>query len=561
MTLRTSLLFLFAAFLVNCSSDPLVLDRITVPSTEADVWTEITPGGTDQNDQLLLASHEDIHLRLSYLTNPAGRGELVVYGNYALDLRDLSIDGAEPITPAEDLAGSWHDLEVIFKAPGENNPALLSAVYLDGALMHFNRELPAGEDTSRKLAVMVREGNITLADVDYLPSAGRTSTLTADGAVDLNVPLLRYERFPLPGGVKSVDDFSTLTADRTGFIQRFDLHAISPETNYAVRFSGTLDIPADGQYAWRTFGPGAARLILDGRTLIDQEAGKWRTQDSSAITAGTYPFVLEYVHPGGWNKFDLAYRFAGEEERYLNTMEEQRIIAKPAGPNVVEVQADDRPYLLRSFVFFPAPKMYEVANKRTHALSVGEGEGPHYTVDLQSGALLQVWRGGFADVQQMWVGRGEPQTMSPLGPVRQFGGAVQFAGDIDLDEGWPVRPEDPSADDYYHIEHTLDEAGRPTFVYAVDDHQFSDHLAPTSGGLAREITHAGGVGADGYTVLAAARVIQETAPGKYALRGPGMELNVTSYDGEQLYLIEQGGQQLLVAAMRPNGHVRYNLTW
>jgi hypothetical protein len=72
-------------------------------------------------------------------------------------------------------------------------------------------------------------------------------------------------------------------------------------------------------------------------------------------------------------------------------MEEGKTIGGLGASTPQKLETDDYPYLLRSFLYFPAPKVYEIATKRTHVISVGEGEGPHYSLDLQNGALLQMW--------------------------------------------------------------------------------------------------------------------------------------------------------------------------
>jgi len=40
--------------------------------------------------------------------------------------------------------------------------------------------------------------------------------------------------------------------------------------------------------------------------------------------------------------------------------------------------------------------------KRTHCIAVGNPQGIHYSYDLESGSLLQVWNGDFMDATKMW---------------------------------------------------------------------------------------------------------------------------------------------------------------
>ena len=75
----------------------------------------------------------------------------------------------------------------------------------------------------------------------------------------------------------------------------------------------------------------------------------------------------------------------------------------------------DKPELIRSFVQLPGE-----THKRTHSLSVGTPAGLHYTLDLNQMALLQVWKGNFADLTDMWYERGESQLLKPMGATVQL---------------------------------------------------------------------------------------------------------------------------------------------
>lgn len=553
------LLFLCSA----CATDPLDLTVVTLDEPLVEEGFTVF----DPAEQAALP-HEDLTLRLSFRADAGARGRIELRGKYDLELPSLAVTSLEPDLSELPSPGVWHDLEIQYLDDPAGAPALLPAVYLDGQPVYYQEMLPATTEEDGPLRFVVDTGTIELADVRYAPVAGRSSTVDADGLVQLNVPLLRYDYFHLPPGSKDYDGWGYDGKDfkgyqRSGYINRIDLNNIRDRNvDYAVRFTGRLDVPQAGEYYFGTWGTGKTELLLDGKTVTGHRGApqQWGSADSLQLAAGPHDFELRIVQHHGWSTNRLSYRKTGTSEplRFLNTLEERVAIATPATPDPRELETDGEPYLLRSFLYFPAPKLYEPATKRTHVVSVGEGGGPHYSVDLQTGALLQVWRGGFADVHDMWDGRGEPQVMRPLGNAIGFDGAP--LGAAAADKRWPAAPTRPAADDFTHAAYELDDAGRPTFFYTDGNHRISDKIVPAGNGLLREINHTAERG-NYYVQLAAARSVTETAPGEFELRSPGLNLRIDAYNEGRLTLQRSGGLDRLIAELPAGGGVRYRLDW
>jgi hypothetical protein len=555
------LLFLFAA----CSTDPLLLHEADVSQAViADGLTEIVyeADGPVTVSKALLPAHEDLNLKLSFRADAGAKADLLVQGKYAIELPSLAVAGAEARIAPATSPGVWQDLEIVFISAKGDKPAILPAVYLNGMLIYYQTLLEEVDGAAGPLTLNVKSGSVELADLRQSDQGGKGSVINSDGKVELNMPLMEYELYELPSGTVDVTNWAQLTPKKTGYINRFDLNAIRETgTMYGVRFFGTLDILKAGEYSFTSSSPAATRVYVDGQKIIDQ-SGKHPFQHTEGfieLSEGAHEIRVDYFQNGGWNKFDLAYKTPGGNSGFLNTMEEKKTIATAGATTPQVLETDNYPYLLRSFLYFPAPKVYDIATKRTHVISVGEADGPHYSLDLQNGALLQAWRGGFADTYEMWVGRGEPQVMRPLGPTLPFDGTPQWAELSGDDDAWPT--EMPENDDFVHVRHTLDEAGRPTFEYSMGEHSLSDKLTPTGTGLARELTHDIGGNATIFTKVASARKIVETAPGEYQLRGPGMKLTIQSYDGYRLVLQHAKGNDRLLAELPAKGHLTYLIEW
>jgi hypothetical protein len=556
------LLFLFVA----CSTDPLLLHETTVSQALApDGLKEILyeADGPITSTKELFPAHEDLNLKLSFRADAGAKADLMVQGKYAIELPSLAIAGAEPRIAPATSPGVWQDLEIVFISGKDDAPAILPAVYLNGTLIHYQTPLEAvAGATAGPLTLNVKSGSVELADLRQSDQGGKGSVINADGKVELNMPLMRYELYELPKGTVDVTNWGQLTAKKTGYINRFDLNAIRETgTMYGIRFFGVLDIPKAGEYSFTSSSPAATRVFVDGQKIIDQ-SGKHPFQHTEGfieLSKGSHEIRVDYFQNGGWNKFDLKYKAPDGGEEFLNTMEGDKTIATAGATTPQVLETDDYPYLLRSFLYFPAPKVYDIATKRTHVISVGEADGPHYSLDLQNGALLQAWRGGFADTYEMWVGRGEPQVMRALGPTIPFDGTPQWADLSGDDDAWPT--EMPEDNDFSHVRHTLDEAGRPTFEYNMGPHSLSDKLTPTATGLIRELTHNVGGNSSIFTKVASARQIVETAPGEYQLRGPGLKLTIQSYDGNRLVLQHANGNDRLLAEIPAKGHLTYLMEW
>ena len=151
---------------------------------------------------------------------------------------------------------------------------------------------------------------------------------------------------------------------------------------------------------------------------------------------------------------------------------------KKSGDNPILVKADGKPYLLRSFINYGDKKL-------THVISGGYPNLLNFSYDLKQGALLQVWRGDFMDVTEMWYERGEPQLAVPLGSLITLSGAPSLAIISDPANAWP---DSISFDDFLNKGYTLDKDRFPSFEYEFKGIKATDKIsAPTANSIIREI--------------------------------------------------------------------------
>lgn len=553
--------YLLLFFMVYaCAADPLDLTVVEVAGPEAETSEYVTidlPQPPLPARTVLLDGHEDLSLRFSFRASVGAKANLRLNNAYNIELPSLTVAGLTPLREVRLSPEVWQDVELVYQAAAPGAPALLSALYLNGNLLYYQEAIGTGV-ANGPLVITTEAGQVELADVASRPRAGQASYLNKEGAVILNIPQLQYAYYELEEGIDDLINFGQLTPDKEGYHPVIDLNYLREQPrDYALRFTGELEIPRRGEYRFWTFSPASARLYIDDVLVLDNggKHGGRTVTDSLVLAAGSHNFRLDYVQNTGWNRVEIGYRGPGGAEGRLNTLSGNGEVAAPGATTPNELATDDYPYLLRSFVYFPAPRMYEKAQKRTHAMNVGEGDGPHYTLDLNNGALLRAWRGAFVDVHDMWDGRGEPQVARPLGPAIFFDGTPQWAALGNEEEPWP-----DSLTNLRHRRYELDDRGRPSFYYTLAGHEFSDHVYPGSGGLERQLVHLRG-DEELYTQLAFARNITELSPGVFSLRGPGATLSILDNQAGELILQKSPNGDRLLARLPPGGSVRHILQW
>ncbi len=562
--------FLLATlWLASCSTDPLAvrtvetneavvtdgLDPLSVHSettgwTETEeVWTATGPATLE-----LLPSHQSLTLSLSFQLEAGAQARLLLNNTYALELPSLTLDDTTELNrPVAITPGIWQDLEVTYQSARNNSPPLLLAAYLNGNLLYYQQPLTGEGTGDGPLVLQLDSGSMSVTNLRTADRAGRSSSLADDGSVDLSLPLIHYAYYEIEGDPEDVTNYGTLTPVKEGYISRFDLGGIHEKSSgYAVRFDSELHIPKAKEYTFRLWTPSSTRLYIDDQLVVDLggRTDGLEGEGTIRLSEGDHQLRLDYYQFGTWNRLDVKYLGEDGTVKSLNDMPEGQAIATPTTPKVMEIETDDRPYLLRSFMNFPPAKVYDYTDKRTHVVSVGEARGPHYSYDLHNGSLLQAWRGKFLDVGDMWINRGEPQVARALGNVIAFDGRPQWSEESDQ---WP-----DSLAALHHLRHELDDAGRPTFFYALDGEEVSDRIVPENDGLSRTLTNLTG-GETLLTQVIAARSIRETAPGTFELQGPGATVQITDLAAGGLRLLQSAGSARLVAEIPPGEHVTYHI--
>jgi hypothetical protein len=196
----------------------------------------------------------------------------------------------------------------------------------------------------------------------------------------------------------------------------------------------------------------------------------------------------------------------------------------------------------------------------THAISVGEPSDVHYTMDLGTGALVQVWKGGFMDATPMWHDRGNGNARAS-GSVVKLSDAPSLAYLADKNAAWPATFE---GNTFRSKGYDLDPSGRPVFKYIVNGTEVTDRTYPEEEGkvLTREIKINGQKQGNLYCRIAEGSEISALADGTYTVDNKAFYVRLGDTGGAKPEIRNSGNRKELVVPIdgKSTG-VKYSLIW
>ena len=194
------------------------------------------------------------------------------------------------------------------------------------------------------------------------------------------------------------------------------------------------------------------------------------------IKKGSYPFQINYFNYTWGKGLWLKYEGPMQELRTLGGLYPYPINNTK---KTLLIDPSQIPEMIRGFVNYQD-------EKRTHTISVGDPRGVHYSYDLANGSLLKVWKGGFANVTEMWEGRGIDQLLIPQ------------AMSIELNEHFVASPLKNKMTafplkmnkDIQPLGYRIDNRKRPIFMFKYQNLTIEDQYQPdkSSTGLKRTLS-------------------------------------------------------------------------
>ncbi len=562
-------------------------------STKAGTGVLVNELSGKNNEQLLTnMEHGDIELELDFMLEKGSNSGIYLQGRYEVQLFDSwgvkdpkSTDcgaiyerwdesrpegrkGYEGHPPAQNVSkapGLWQHYKIVFKAPrfNEKGEKIANAKFIkviqNGVTIHENVEVTGptraaafqDEKPTGPLMIQGDHGPVAIRNIRYKAYGIEPVTLT-------NMKLSAYE-----GKFASVADFNTLTAKREMDLDVLAHQAPGSRDKFGGKITGTLHIPRAGSYLlnlnlrWipAETNPerpnGAGDLLIDGKSVaaISGKAGGTASAMVN-LTAGDHPLVLAYYKNYGlWyarsNDILLSLEGPGVPYTLLNP-----VIRAEDPVGEITVLTKDEPTMQRGFV-------NHHGIKHTHTISVGEPGEANYTVDLQKGEFLQIWRGDFLETTPMWYGRGETQLSVPLGSVIELSGKPSLAVLADQNAVWP----DSNAT-YNNLGYDIDKGGRPVFKYTLGSAAVRESFTTADDG--KKLSHTFTVttpGAAGtmWCLVAEGSDIAQLPNGLYAINDKQYFIELPGTEKPVIRNTAKNTKELLLPVKA--GAVTYSIIW
>ncbi len=448
----------------------------------------------------------DLLLNFEFAIAKDAAGTVTLPGGYAIKLADSwqqiglrnttagSIGNTIPTQNASKAAGLWQKARLLIRKARPTMAAQLEYLYLNDVLVHENVFLPMS-DNSNALNFQVQSGAMAIKKVFY--QIQNEIKPVALGAMTYQL----YKGWA--ESIENIDLKNLVKKDTTSVLtQAWGIG----QKDFCVVYEGTIRVEQKADYQFSMAYMGHLSFEIDGTPVLPNQWNEFSQQPvvrSVSLSTGEHRFKMFYHKAWRPAALGLSVSASGVRPYSLHALSS---LPEPEPIPMIAVTPKERPEMVRSFVQMDGEK-----TKRTHVLSVGSPQGLHYSVDLNQAALLQVWRGAFADVTEMWHERGEPQLLKPLGVTQKLNGKSNLAI---LNEPTALWPDSVAAINFKGIE--LDDAGTPALHYLFDKTDITQKIVPTRNGLVNTIK-AANIVTDLAIRLAVADAIVEIEKGIYSI--------------------------------------------
>jgi Domain of Unknown Function (DUF1080)/PA14 domain len=386
-------------------------------------------------------------------------------------------EGIPPRINASKAPGLWQHIDISFQAPrfdaaGKkiSNAKFLS-VTLNGQLIHENVDVTGTtrggksglEEAMGRLRFQGDHGSLAIRNMKY------TNFDKAKGSISK----LNYKVFNGSYGIET--DLQTLKADERGTSQDLTWEVSKKTNDFVTVIKGNYTAPTTGHYEFDLYAGGHGMLKIDNKNVIDNN---WNVPSIKRVggielTAGDHVFEITINKRDAWIQPALGLFSSGPGFRAVAHHSLGSLLAsKPTDPILIQAKTNT---LLRSFMDVPAEA--GKTHRITHAVSVGTSDQLHYTYDMDAGALVQVWRGGFLDATPMWNDRGD-------GSSKPLATPIFFGISPNLYKG-SKKTIDTIGTGYKPVSYVLDDADIPTFTYMIYGLEVKDKTYPEGGKMLR----------------------------------------------------------------------------
>lgn len=531
-------------------------------------------------DLFTTLQHGDIDLELDYMMASKSNSGVYLQGRYEIQLRD-SWDVRTP--NVHDNGGvyeRWDEKRPEGQKGYEGHAARQNVSRAPGLWQHLKISFQAprfnanGQKTENARVIRIELNGVVIQDDVELTGPTRGSAFDTEsatgpiriqgdhGAVAIrNIRYVMYDK-PRPelvnltysvykGKFQKEPEYDKTAPESEGATKVLSASVSRIPNEFLIRYRGTLRVSEPGEYRFNLGVPGGGgQMKINNQVVV--APGEWNASGKATLPKGDLPFELLYSKFVDWAQPALGLTVAGPGVREFVISEGAGSNGEEVDPILVEAPTNT---ILRSFMDMPGEKNTQGRTLRvTHAISVGSPEQVHYTYDLDKGALVQVWRGGFLDATPMWHDRGDGSSR-PMGMVQRLGAPVLFLSQLASPQAnWTT---DTTGSGFRPKGYVLDESDRPTFRYQSYGATVEDKIRVLSDGhgVQREVSVTNPA-SDLYARIISGASISALENGLYLVDDQAY-VRIDNATGAKPTIRESNGRQELIVPVK--GKVTYSI--
>ncbi|PZX54137.1 3-keto-disaccharide hydrolase [Algoriphagus chordae] len=506
----------------------------------------------------------DVDLSLEYMVAPGSNSGVYLQGNYEIQILDSwtaqttkpgdnggvyqrwdeskpegqkGYQGYAPRQNASKAPGVWQKLDVSFQAAkfdaaGKKieNARFLS-VKLNGVTIHENLEV-FGPTRGALTGEDVAEGPLRIQG-DHGAVAFRNIEITPFNAKTPSVSNVSYETYQ--GSFNNLEELSGKSALATGTVASLVEVPTSVSDVNLTKYTANLNVAEAGEYQITLQVPGGlAGFALGSESISDLSNRGVRVKKQ--FKAGDNPIQIIASKNRNWSVDGFNLAISGPGLRNTNLLVSEAGASQDTDPILVD--ADETP-VLRSFRDYPGSK------RLSHVVSVASKEQVNYAYDMETGTLIQLWRGEFLDATPMWNSRGNGVSV-PRGALINLSNPVVNAVSSDYSSSEDFRTKG------YQLMNSSEDI---IFSYLLAGQTVKDEIKvlESGKGINRSVS---GI-AKGFYKVAAGAEIQKIKKGYYLLPETGvyLEYDESTYGAPETHSTDGNAGIYLPA----KGNIVYNL--
>ena len=361
---------------------------------------------------------------------------------------------------------------------GYSNPALPAprlAGQADFYIVDMIKSFKAGHRDSNTAASqqMKAMSNVLVTDDDIKNVSAYIRTLDTFKPADLKN--LTYEVFQ--GKWKKLPDFSKLKVVKSGSLATglMSIKVAELSNNFAMRFTGQLQVPQDGTYIFQLASDDGSKLFINGKKVIDNDKlhPVVSKEGKIKLKKGLVSLTVTYFDGGGGKGFSFGWKLNKKKKKFAALSDDFKIAGKKAGVKRIPLEANKElgeALLFRNFI----------KGASARSIAVGYPERTHIVFDANNMNLAMMWTGKYLDAGAMWNNRGT-SFMHAQGQAVAIDKQAQVAQLATAESQWPnlnrsvnqVRKSDLRFRGY-----SLDKKQYPTFMYSLKSIRFEDFFKP-----------------------------------------------------------------------------------